>query len=79
MRLFTPILAVAIWVFTATTGEASTSVSDDDVRGRAITLLAQMTPQEKVGQMSQFFYLPVGAWGPCCLSRTLRRPTGCKK
>jgi beta-glucosidase len=61
MRLFTPILAAAIWVFTATTGEASTSVSDDDVRGRAITLLAQMTPQEKVGQMSQFFYLPQSA------------------
>jgi beta-glucosidase len=61
MRLFTPILAVAIWVFAATTGGASTPVSDDDVRGRANTLLAQMTPQEKVGQMSQFFYLPQSA------------------
>ena len=31
--------------------------SDEDVRARVDALLAEMTPQEKAGQLTQYFYM----------------------
>ncbi|CAN7248573.1 glycoside hydrolase family 3 C-terminal domain-containing protein [Phenylobacterium sp. LjRoot219] len=37
--------------------KARAAMSDEAVRARADALIAQMTPEEKAGQLSQFFYL----------------------
>lgn len=38
---------------------AAAPLSEDAVRSRADALIAQMTPEEKAGQLSQFFYLQI--------------------
>ena len=52
---------LSLFVVTATAREAKLSVaaplSEAIVRDRANALIAQMTPEEKAGQLSQFFYI----------------------
>src|ERR1700741_736966 len=43
----------------ALTPVAAAPLSDQAVRARADALIAQMTPEEKAGQLSQFFYFQI--------------------
>jgi beta-glucosidase len=38
--------------------QVTSALSEDVVRSRADALIAQMSPEEKAGQLSQYFYLP---------------------
>ncbi len=53
------VTAVAGLLLVAATAQGAPD--DDAVRRRADALLAQMTPEEKAGQLTQYFYLPVPA------------------
>jgi beta-glucosidase len=48
-------------VFLLLTTAGAGAADDASVRRRADALLAQMTPEEKAGQITQYFYLPVPA------------------
>lgn len=61
---------------------AAAPLSEEAVRAKADALIAQMTPEEKAGQLTQFFYFqgfaPMNkAPARCCSSPIRPRPTGC--
>lgn len=63
LRTLAPLFALIIMVspvvaapLPARPAAVANSLSDDDVQARANALIARMTPEEKAGQLSQYFY-----------------------
>ena len=62
VALATSLLALAVAIPSLASSSPRSPLSDEEVRTQADALLARMTPEEKAGQLSEYFYfseLPV--------------------